>query len=150
MKNLQKTKLLQIIQNLLEIETIETQEEMCQILAKKGFEVNQAMVSRLLHQLGAIKINEGNKIVYRLPFEFAPVTPKNSLSQLILSITHNENLIVINTAPGSAQLVAKLLDQQKFPEILGTVAGDDTIFIAPKSITDIASLKQKISKALLS
>lgn len=149
MTNPQKTKLLQTIQNLLENAAIETQEEMCKALAKQGIEVNQAMVSRILHKLGAIKMNEGDKVVYRLPNEFALVTPKNSLNQLILSIDNNENLIVINTAPGSAQLVASLLDQHKQLGILGTVAGDNTIFIAPKNSKEILMLKQKINQILL-
>lgn len=145
-----KTTLLQTIRNLLETSAIETQEDMCKALAKRGIEINQAMVSRILHKLGAVKMNEGDKVVYRLPTaEFAPVTPKNSLSQLILSIDSNENLIVINTAPGSAQLVASLLDQHKKMGILGTVAGDNTIFIAPKSVKEIQSLRQKISNILL-
>ncbi|MGB6977468.1 MAG: ArgR family transcriptional regulator [Gammaproteobacteria bacterium] len=144
-----KAKLLTAIQELLQKGTMGTHENIRQVLHKKGIDVNQAMISRLLHRLGAIKMNEGGRTVYRLPAELVAVTAKNSLSQLILGISSNETLIVIQTMPGSAQLVAGLLDQSKQIGILGTVAGDDTVLIVPDSIKKIQALVQNISKILL-
>src|SRR5947209_8666470 len=132
------------IQKLLQKNTIGTQEEICESLQKQGFVVNQVKISRMLHKLGAVKMNEDNKIVYRLPTELVSLTPKYNLQQLVLRITHNESLIVIQTAPGSAQCVAKLLDQKNEMGILGTVAGDDTIFIAPEKTKQLQSVFQKI------
>lgn len=112
--------------------------------------VNQVKISRLLHKIGAIKVNEGEKIVYRLPeTELVTITPGDKLKQLILNISHNEVLIVINTLPGSAQLVARLLDLKVNDGILGTVAGDDTIFVAPTKIKQIEAVYQKIYHLLL-
>jgi transcriptional regulator of arginine metabolism len=144
-----KTQLLMAIQDLLQKGEASTQEDIRQALQKRGMDVNQAMISRVLHKVGAIKMNEGGHTVYRLPAELAAVTAKNSLSQLILGIAHNEAQIVIQTMPGSAQLVARLLDQGKKIGILGTVAGDDTIFVAPVSIKSIETVLQNISKILL-
>lgn len=146
---LEKTKLNAVIRDLLQNETFETQEDICQMLQKKGFAVNQVMVSRMLHKLGAIKINEENRVVYRLPTELVAITPSNSLSQLILNISRNETLIIVRTSPGSAQLVARLLDHKKQLGILGTVAGDDTIFIAPETTKKIQTVFEDVSECLL-
>lgn len=127
-----------------------TQEELCTILSKQGYEVNQSKISRLLRKMGAIKVvNESGQAVYSLAREPAPPTANTSLRDLIIDIEANEALVVIFTSPGCASMVARLLDYcQAKTEILGTVAGDDTIFIAPKSIKHINKLKLEL-KALL-
>ena len=119
-----------------------TQDEIRQALEQEGYQLNQSKISRLLRKLGAIKItNEQNEIVYSLPREPAPPSAKNILSHLVISIEKNETLIVIRTNPGSASLIGRLLDHHNEElDILGTVAGDDTIFIAPKSVKRIANV----------
>jgi transcriptional regulator of arginine metabolism len=146
--NLKTTEdLIVAVQHLLQKNKVETQEEICDLLQKKGFHVNQAKISRILHKIGAIKIAEGKKTIYRLPTELVAVSPDQSLKFLVLNIAHNESTIVIQTAPGSAQLVARILDLNDL-EILGTVAGDDTIFIAPTSTKQIQKVFQQIYKIL--
>jgi transcriptional regulator of arginine metabolism len=137
------------IQDLLRKGKVGTQEDIRAAMAKQGITLNQARISRVLHKLGAIKINEGEEVVYRLPTELVSITPNDSLRQLILSVTHNESLIVIQTAPGSAHLVARFLDLKNDFGILGTVAGDDTIFVAPEKIKNIALTCKKIHQLLL-
>jgi transcriptional regulator of arginine metabolism len=132
------------LQTLLQSNAVGTQQEIREALQKKGFTVNQVKISRLLHKLGAIKMNEGGLTVYRLPKELVSITSNRSLKHLVSNITHNESLIIIQTAPGSAQLVAKFIDQNKDIGILGTVAGDDTIFIAPKVTKKIKNVFQEI------
>src|SRR3990167_8894652 len=139
-----KIDLVVAIQDLLQKKMVRTQDEIREHLCKQGFDVNQARISRILHKLGAIKMTEGNQIVYRLPTELISFTPKDQLKQLILNITHNETLIIIQTSPGSAQLVARLLDQKNVSGMLGTIAGDDTIFIAPEKTKQINKLYQAI------
>lgn len=118
---------------------VETQEEICQALQAKGHSVNQSKVSRLLRKIGAIKSkNEDGQIVYRLPHEPAPPTIHSSLSSVIIDAVANETTIIVYTSPGSAQVIARLIDYHKNRlQILGTIAGDDTIFIAPKTIQHI-------------
>lgn len=145
-----KLQLTMAIQELLQKGKVTTQEEIRENLHKQGIIVNQTRISRTLHKLGAIKITEGNQIVYRLPAESVMISPRDSVKQMVLSIIHNETLIVIRTSPGSAQLVANLLDNQKKIGILGTVAGDDTIFIAPENLKEIQALTEKISALLFS
>lgn len=127
-----------------------TQESICQVLEQKGYEVNQSKVSRLLRKIGAVKIvNAKGQTVYSLPREPAPPSMDTSIRDLILDVVSNETLVVIFTSPGSASMVARILDYiQMNTEILGTIAGDDTIFVAPKSVKDIQKLCNEICALL--
>lgn len=145
-----KSHLIHAVQELLQKKTVRTQSEIIEMLQKQGIVANQVMISRVLHKIGAIKMNEDNQIVYRLPTELVTVSTKDPLKQLILNISHNESLIIIHAAPGSASLVARLLDQKNNLGILGTVAGDDTVFVAPEKTKQIKITFQKICKQLLS
>lgn len=127
-----------------------TQDDICKALEVQGYEINQSKVSRLLRKIGASKvINAQGQTVYSLPREPAPPSMNTSLRSLILNIVANESLIVIFTSPGSASMVARVLDYHQLTTyILGTIAGDDTIFVAPKSIKDIPKLIQEIRNLL--
>ena len=138
------------IRNLLLEGKVTTQEGICTTMESLGHPVNQSKISRLLRKIGAVKSkNEKGQIVYRLPQEPAPPTLACQLSSLIMSITFNETNIIVCTSPGSAQLIARILDHKKDEvEILGTIAGDNAIFIAPKSINKIATSVDKIRELL--
>jgi transcriptional regulator of arginine metabolism len=127
-----------------------SQEAICSALEKLGYEINQTKVSRLLRKIGAIKVeNEQGQTVYSLPREPAPPSMNTQIRDVILDIVANETLVVIFTSPGSASMVARVLDYNQITtEILGTIAGDDTIFVAPKTIKDIRKLTEEI-KGLL-
>lgn len=144
-----KTDLIQAVLTLLQQNTIGTQEEICEALAKQGIHVNQVTVSRILHKLNAIKMTEGDKTVYRLSSELIAVRPNDSLKHLITNISHNESLIVIHTAPGAGPAVAALLDQEKAVGLLGTVAGDNTIIAVPKKVKQLQLTFNNINKLLL-
>lgn len=119
--------------------TAGTQEELCNALESMGYEVNQSKVSRLLRKIGAVKAkNESGQLVYRLSKEPAPPIPSNRLSSLLMNIVANETSIIITTSPGSASMIARILDYKKQQcSIIGTIAGDDTILIIPLSIKKI-------------
>lgn len=127
-----------------------TQEDLCIALAKQGYEINQSKISRLLRKIGAIKVvNERGQPTYSLPREPAPPALMMSIRDLILDIVANEALVVIFTSPGSASMVARILDySQTKTEILGNVAGDDTIFVAPKSTKNIQKLLKEVKDLL--
>lgn len=144
-----KADLIVAIQHLLQTKTVGTQERIQEALQRQGFKVNQVKISRILHKIGAIKMTEGGQIVYRLPTEIVSIRPSDSLKQLILKVDHNESVIVIQTSPGSAQLIARFLDTNDGLDILGSVAGDDTIFVAPVKTKQIKELFQKIYHLLL-
>jgi transcriptional regulator of arginine metabolism len=129
---------------------VNTQEEICEQMQKLGHDINQSKASRLLRKIGAVKSrNEYGKIVYRLPKEPAPPHESHILLNLIIDIVANEQLIVVHCHPGSASLVARLLDHHmEKAEIIGTVAGDDTILVVPKSISRVAQTLASIKNVL--
>ena len=111
---------------------------------------NQSKISRLIRKLDAIKSkNEFGQIVYRLGREPAPPTTTTQLSNLIIDVVANETIIIVNTSPGAAQLIARVLDYHKDKiQIIGTIAGDDSIFIAPASIKMINDSLREIKNLL--
>lgn len=138
--------LFEALKHLLVSRNTGTQEDLCKALEKQGYEINQSKVSRLLRKMGAIKILDSRgQVVYSLPREPSPPTPSTPLKELILDVASNESLVIIFTSPGSASMVARMLDyhQESFG-ILGTLAGDDTIFVAPVSVKETKSLLEKI------
>ena len=137
-----------VLRQLLREGSASTQEELGKALKQKKFHVTQSTISRDLRRIGAIKTtNAEGEIVYKLSEEtfLMPTAMSDSLGQMLLDITSNENMIVLHTSPGSASLVARHLDSMRSTlGILGTIAGDDTIFIAPASTKKISALMQKI------
>jgi transcriptional regulator of arginine metabolism len=134
---------LNILRKILESGKNSTQEEIRDMLEERGHDVNQSTISRDLRKLGAIKGTDSKgRTVYRLS-ETASESAfiAQSLSDLIVDIAHNDSMIVIQTTPGSASLIARHLDMNKPADILGTIAGDDTIFVAPSKAY---SIKQTI------
>lgn len=121
---------------------IETQEDLAEELKKTGYVVTQATVSRDIKELGLIKIpGDNNSSYYALPGREAPRHSEERLKRLFWNsvqlIDSSENLVIIKTLPGEAQGVASALDHAGWPEIIGTVAGDDTILVVvkPKTMT---------------
>ena len=127
-----------------------TQEELREKLEEQDFGVTQSTVSRDLRKLGAVRaVDNDGRTVYRLPVEREPTIP-DAITDLVLDVTTNGALIVIRTAVGSASLVARQLDRVRPEGLLGTIAGDDTIFVAPASLAkrDIRTTIQAIREAL--
>jgi len=100
----------------------------------------------MLTKFGAVRMRNGlGEMVYSLPAELGIPTAKSPLKQLVLDVVHNNVMVVIRTSPGAAQLIARLLDSlSKKDGVLGTIAGDDTIFIAPADVTQIEKLRQYV------
>ncbi|WP_025217872.1 transcriptional regulator ArgR [Mannheimia varigena] len=120
--------------SLLREEKFSSQSEIVAALQEMGFEnINQSKVSRMLSKFGAVRTrNTKMEMVYQLPVELSVPTTSSPLKNLVIDIDYNDALIVVKTSPGAAQLIARLLDSMgKAEGILGTIAGDDTIFITP-------------------
>ncbi len=135
--------------SLLREEKFSSQSEIVQALQELGFEhINQSKVSRMLSKFGAVRTrNTKMEMVYQLPAELSVPTTSSPLKNLVIDIDHNEILVVIHTSPGAAQLIARLLDSiGKSEGILGTIAGDDTIFITPTRGTSITTLIENITE----
>ncbi|KMK51998.1 arginine repressor [[Actinobacillus] muris] len=135
--------------SLLKEEKFSSQSEIVTALQELGFEnINQSKVSRMLSKFGAVRTrNTKMEMVYQLPAELSVPTTSSPLKNLVIDIDHNDVLIVVRTSPGAAQLIARLLDSMgKGEGILGTIAGDDTIFITPTKQTAIQTLIEQITE----
>ncbi|HHF0415174.1 TPA: transcriptional regulator ArgR [Haemophilus influenzae] len=134
---------------LLNQERFGSQSEIVDALKKQGFTgINQSKISRMLSKFGAVRTrNTKMEMVYCLPNELSVPNTSSPLKNLVLDVDHNAMLIVIKTTPGAAQLIARLLDSiGKSEGILGTIAGDDTIFVTPTSDKPIDELLQNIQR----
>jgi len=139
---------LKILTELLENGDLSTQEELAQELKSRDFHVTQSTISRDLRRMGAIKAQDASgRTIYRLNDDsIATPVPTSNLEGLVLDMAHNGVMIVIHTSPGSASLIARHLDSMRSEGILGTIAGDDTVFVAPESTVEIASLMEKMNQ----
>ena len=134
---------------LLAQERFGSQSEIVSALQEQGFtHINQSKVSRMLTKFGAVRTrNTRMEMVYCLPNELSVPNTSSPLKNLVLDVDFNDYLIVIKTSPGAAQLIARLLDSVgKADGILGTIAGDDTIFITPTKSTPIETLMHTVTE----
>lgn len=139
--------LLKAFRELLTTESYGSQIEIVKALKDQGFDnISQSKVSRMLSKFGAVRTRDARgDMVYYLPPEFGMPTAKSPVKHLVLDIVHNKVMVIIRTSPGAAQLIARLLDSLSSSDgVLGTIAGDDTIFIAPANIDKIEQLRQQV------
>jgi len=126
-----------------------SQDEVAALLAEAGYEVTQATVARDLEQVGAVKVKREGKLGYSLPEKLGDRNwPADRLRRIftewVQSVETSGSMVVVRTPPGSAHLVALAVDQAKLPEIVGTIAGDDAIFIAVRSSLPAEPLAQRL------
>lgn len=146
MSNKRRDKILELIRK----HDIETQQDLTVALSEVGFDVTQATVSRDIKELGLIKRLNGNgKYVYttnRAIHDNDEIVEKMSIifSKSVVSADCALNIIVLKTLTGMAQGSAAALDAMHYPGILGTIAGDDTIFIVAGSEDAAQKLCRKI------
>src|SRR5246127_428806 len=135
------------IMQLVQQQPITSQEELQGALAKLGFRVGQATLSRDIHELGLVKTAEGYAPAGATP---DPVLPPVSrlVREFVLEVRPAQNLLVIKTSVGSAQPVAAALDGESWPEAIGTIAGDDTILIVCPDKEDAKKLAAAIEEML--
>ena len=132
------------IRDLLAREPAATQASLVRALEGRGFAATQSSVSRDLRELGAIKTPGG----YKLPSGDADDGQVTAVAGLLRSITPaGSNLLVVHTGIGAAQRVALALDRSGWPGMVGTIAGDDTIFVATESAHAQKTLIARIGKA---
>jgi transcriptional regulator of arginine metabolism len=139
------------IAELIRDDALASQEELAERLGSLGFTATQATISRDLDQIGAIKVRRDGHLSYALP-EAARDAFSPRLAAVfrdwVRSVESAANLVVIKTPPGSAHLVGVVLDQSRLTEIVGTICGDDTIFIACRSFAEAESLAAKLGGEL--
>lgn len=137
------------VAELIRAHVLGSQDEVASRLAGLGFEVTQATVSRDLEQLGALKVRRDGRIGYALPDQLnagatAPSRLASVLRDWVSAIDIAATIVVLRTPPGSAHLIGVALDESSIPEIVGTICGDDTIFVACRSAADAETLAVRL------
>ena len=123
------------ITKLLEAEPVTSQAQLVALLAEQGVEATQTTVSRDLEDLGAVKVRlPGGETAYALPeLPVHQIAPEDHLRRVlgewVVEVAHSANLVVLRTPPGSAHVVGSALDRSGVEEVVGTVAGDDTVLV---------------------
>ncbi len=135
---------------LISTQEVHSQGELAGMLAREGVEVTQATLSRDLDELGAVKLRgaDGGAVRYVVPDDGSPVRGVTGgtdrltrlLAELLVSADHSGNLAVLRTPPGAAQYLASALDRAALAEVVGTIAGDDTLVVVAREPLDGAGL----------
>jgi transcriptional regulator of arginine metabolism len=134
---------------------IRSQTELAELLAADGVQVTQATLSRDLEELGAVKVRGGDgPAVYLIPedgqrplrdAEQAPARLIRLLRELLTGVDSSGNITVLRTPPGAAQYLASALDRAGLPEVVGTIAGDDTVLVVVREAVGGAALGARLS-----
>ena len=138
------------IARFLESEEVSSQAQLVELLAAEGVTATQATVSRDLDDLGAIKVRaRGGVTVYAVPeLPKDQVPPEDHLRRVlgdwVVDVAHSGPLVVLRTPPGSAHVVGSALDRSSLPEVLGTVAGDDTLIVVADEEVGGSSLADQL------
>ncbi len=134
------------ISGLLEAHAVTSQAQLVELLAAVGVAATQATVSRDLDELGAVKVRvPGGLTVYAVPeLAFEQTAPDDHLrrvfSDWVVEVASSANLVVLRTPPGSAHVVGSALDRARHPDVIGTVAGDDTVLVVVADTTNGAKV----------
>ncbi len=130
---------------------IETQEELARLLQEADFSVTQATISRDIRELKITKVMDGKKQKYALLPDETPVVSEKLIRIFRDAVTHidcSQNIIVIKTLDGMAMAVAAVLDSMENSEILGSIAGDDTVFCVIKSEKNAVKLIERLKEPI--
>lgn len=144
------------IADLIRDKPVRSQTELADLLAADGIHVTQATLSRDLEELGAVKVRgtDGGPAVYFIPeegrpplrpAEQAPARLVRLLRELLTSTDGSGNLAVLRTPPGAAQFLASALDRSGLPDVVGTIAGDDTILVVARDPAGGRALADKLA-----
>ena len=147
-----KAKRQALIREIVEAQSIQTQEELAEALRAHGMVVTQATVSRDIREMHLLKVlaEDGS-------YRYATMEKSDSgmndrlirmLSDSVVEMNSANNLIVIHTLPGSAHVAAEAIDNLKWPEVLGTIAGDNTILVIVRSNEEVDVVIKRFSSII--
>ncbi len=143
-----KTRRHAAILHLVRDNAVPNQEVLRELLLKAGFDVTQATLSRDIHDLGLVKAQDDAGVArYEAPSEeVLPPPPLATLvPQLLLKVEGVGPLLVLSTPTGSASALAAALDHEEWPEVLGSIAGDDTLLMITRSVAERRKLERRIA-----
>jgi transcriptional regulator of arginine metabolism len=138
------------IARLLEEHAVTGQAQLVELLAGEGVVATQGTVSRDLDEMGAVKVRmAGGDLVYAVPEFEDRVEPEEHLKRVfgewVVEVANSDNLVVVRTPPGSAHVVASAIDRAGLPDIVGSVAGDDTILVVASESAGGAKVAKRLS-----
>lgn len=139
-----------LIARLIETQRIPSQRHLLELLEDEGVETTQATLSRDLVDLGARKVRSGGRAFYSLGSpedEFAddgPAKLRRVLAELLVGTDWSGNTAVLRTPPGAAQYLASVVDRSDLPDVVGTLAGDDTVFVLAREPADGRRLAERL------
>ena len=139
------------IAQLLEKHAVTSQGQLVDLLASEHVVATQATVSRDLEEMGAVKVRvPGGETVYAIPeLPTQQVAPEDHLRRVmgdwVVEVAHSLNLVILRTPPGSAHVVASAIDRAGLPDVVGTVAGDDTLMVVAAERVGGAKMAKKLS-----
>jgi transcriptional regulator of arginine metabolism len=126
---------------------VATQEELLAALRREGFHATQGTLSRDLARLGARRVSRPGGSFYEVG-DGAPASVAAAVSGLVTGVATNGALVVVRTLPGSASAVARAIDLGRVEGVLGTIAGDDTVFVAPARGCPARALSERLTRLL--
>ena len=140
----------QAILEIVSLGSIPSQAVLARELKRSGFDVTQATLSRDIAELNLVKSKDGYTRLEDVGEAVSRNTPDliGTLRRLVVKVVSACNQVVIKTSPGGASAVAAILDRSRYDEIVGTLAGNDTLFIVTPSDDDAVALKDKIVESL--
>ncbi len=136
------------IKEIIDKNKVETQEDLAAALRAEGIDVTQATVSRDIKELMLVKVPDANgQYHYAYPKEhnmlLTPGRLERTFQDSIIGIRVSQCMVVIRTLPGTAQAVAYAVDYMKWEEVLGTIAGDDTVFVAMENAEGVKAFLKR-------
>ncbi|WP_139994527.1 MULTISPECIES: transcriptional regulator AhrC/ArgR [Paenibacillus] len=149
MKGIRQFRIKEIVNN----RAIETQEELVEALRDSGMQVTQATVSRDMKELMLIKVPAGEgKYIYSIPQDHQKQNPIHKLKRALLDhfvhIDFTDNLVVMKCLPGSANAIGALVDNMEWPEVMGTICGDDTILMICRTKVQSGEIVERLLELL--
>ena len=145
-----------LIVELLESREVRSQSDLAELLAERGVSATQATLSRDLVELDAVKVRAASgTLVYAVPAEGGDRTPVSGegtgalarlgrlCTELLVSAESSANLVVLRTPPGAAQFLASAIDKVELPDVLGSIAGDDTVLVISRDPAGGESLARR-------
>jgi transcriptional regulator of arginine metabolism len=136
------------IQEIVHHKMVTSQDELRLLLARRGHAVTQATLSRDIHELGLVKTPEGYTFLPEEKRHAHLASVERLIREFVLGVKAAQNLVVVRTSAGSAQGVAAALDAEEWPEVVGTVGGDDTILLVSPDSKHAARLVSRVREIL--
>lgn len=140
------------IRDLVELRPIRTQQELAASLRERGFRTTQATISRDVSELGLIKVGRAGTQAYAIPprLREAETSGEERIRRLVrdapVEIRESGLLLILKTLPGSAHALAAALDRARWPDVAGSIAGDDTVFVAVADRAALGRVRQRLEQ----